>query len=234
MKKYITTYSFFLFFLGFSSLALLHGQESKLKKASESYENLNYVNAQKVYLAVAEKGYQSEELFTKLGNSYYFNAQYDQAVKWYQSLFDLNAAPEDAIVYLRFSQALKATGQSEKSAQYYNDFVVKNGSQTNLKTTIDYKKLIQENSGRYQIEAIDKIYDESLYVEVTRSYVRKDSHSDLIESLFFDLDETSFKRMKITLGPKTTLAEKIIVEALIAKFNPDATFESSELNNVIR
>ncbi|MEO8774149.1 MAG: OmpA family protein [Gelidibacter sp.] len=160
MKKYITTASFFLFFLGFSSLALLHGQESKLKKASESYENLNYVNAQKVYLAVAEKGYQSEELFTKLGNSFYFNAQYDQAVKWYQSLFDLNPSPEEAIVYLRFSQALKATGQSDKSAQYYNDFVVKNGAHTNLKTTVDYKKLIQENSGRYQLGAIAKIYDE--------------------------------------------------------------------------
>ena len=86
MKKHITTYSFFLFFLGFSSLALLHGQDKQLQKAAESYDNLNYVNAQKVYLAVAEKGYQSEELFTKLGNSYYFNAQqgtFENGIKVY-------------------------------------------------------------------------------------------------------------------------------------------------------
>lgn len=160
MKKYITTYSFFLFFLGFSSLALLHGQEKQLQKAAESYENLNYVNAQKVYLAVAEKGYQSEELFTKLGNSYYFNAQYDEAVKWYQSLFDLNAAPDEGIVYLRFSQALKAVGESAKSEKYYNAYVVKNGVQSSLRTTIDYKKLIEQNSGRYQMGAIDKLFDD--------------------------------------------------------------------------
>lgn len=161
MKKYITTYSFFLFFLGFSSLALLHGQEGKLQKAAESYDQLNYVNAQKVYLEVAEKGYKSEELFIKLGNSYYFNAQYDQAVKWYESLFDLNKNPEQAIVYLRYSQALKAIGQAEKSAQYFDAFVVKNGAETDFKTTADYEKLIEQNSGRYKIEPLEKIYDDS-------------------------------------------------------------------------
>lgn len=161
MKKYTTIYSFFLFFLGFSSISLVYGQENKLKKAAESYEHLNYVNAQKVYLEVAEKGYQSEELFTKLGNSYYFNAQYDQAVKWYENLFALNANPEDPIILLRYSQSLKAVGQSDKSVEYYNSYVSLNGPQTNLKMAIDYEKLIQENSGRYDINAVDYIYDEN-------------------------------------------------------------------------
>ena len=161
MKKYTTIYSFFLFLLGLSSISLVYGQENKLKKADESYEHLNYVNAQKVYLEVAEKGYQSEELFTKLGNSYYFNAQYDQAVKWYENLFALNANPEDPIILLRYSQSLKAVGQSDKSVEYYNSYVSLNGPQTNLKTAIDYEKLIQENSGRYDINAVDYIYDEN-------------------------------------------------------------------------
>lgn len=161
MKKHIAIYSFLLFFLGFSSLGLLHAQENKLKNAAESYAHLNFVNAQKVYLEVAEKGYQSEELFTKLGNSYYFNAQYDQAVKWYESLFELHPNPEEAIIYLRFSQALKAVGQSQKSEVFYNDFVAKNGSQSYLKSAIDYRTLIQQNSGRYDIVAVETIYDEN-------------------------------------------------------------------------
>lgn len=159
--KNITTYSFFLFLLGFSGLTSFYGQENKLKKAAESYEHLNYVNAQKVYLEVAEKGYQSEELFTKLANSYYFNAQYDQAVKWYGSLFELNPNPEEPIVLLRYAQSLKAVGKSKKSTQYYDAYVAKNGVQTHLKSAIDYEQLIQQNSGRYEMAPVEALYDDS-------------------------------------------------------------------------
>ena len=115
MKNTISIYSFFLFFLCLSSLSLVQAQEQKLKKASGNYEQLDYVNAQKIYLSVAEKGHESEELFTKLANSYYFNAQYDEAVKWYDRLFDFTQESEQDIVYLRYSQALKATGQIDKA-----------------------------------------------------------------------------------------------------------------------
>ncbi|MBJ7881651.1 OmpA family protein [Gelidibacter salicanalis] len=160
MKNKITTYSFFLFLLCFSNIALLYGQENKMKKAAENYEQLNYVNAQKIYLDVAAKGYKSEELFTKLANSYYFNAEYDQAVIWYERLFDFNANPDQDIVYLRYSQALKATGQPEKAAKFYDTYVVKNGTKMHLRTTVDYEKLIQENSGRYDMKTLERLYHE--------------------------------------------------------------------------
>ncbi|MBO3099836.1 OmpA family protein [Gelidibacter pelagius] len=159
MKNSITIYSFFLFFLGFSSLTLVLGQDKKMEKAAENYEQLDYVNAQKIYLAVAEKGHRSEELFTKLANSYYFNAQYDQAVKWYGSLFELNPEPENDIVYLRYSQALKATGDANKASDYFDVFTSKSGLKT-AKNARNYADLIQQNSGRYDMEALSKVYDE--------------------------------------------------------------------------
>ncbi|WP_299397527.1 OmpA family protein [uncultured Gelidibacter sp.] len=160
MKNKITTYSFFLCFLCFSNIAIVFGQERKMEKAAENYEQLNYVNAQKIYLDVAARGHESEELFTKLGNTYYFNAQYDEAVKWYERLFQFNANPKEDIVYLRYSQALKATGQLEKAAKYYDTYVVKNGSKMHLRNTIDYEKLIEKNSGRYNMETLERLYDE--------------------------------------------------------------------------
>lgn len=156
MKNSITKYSFFLFFLCLSGLA--QGQEKKLEKAAESYTQLDYVNAQKIYLAVAEKGHQSVELFTKLGNSYYFNAQYDQAVKWYGRLFELNPEPDNDIVYLRYSQALKAMGDN-RSGDLYDVFTAKSGQKTG-RSSKDYADLIQQNSGRYDLEPLSKIYDE--------------------------------------------------------------------------
>lgn len=160
MKNNFTIYSFVLLFLGLSSLNLVFGQEKKLEKAAENYEQLDYVNAQKIYLAVAEKGHQSEELFTKLANSYYFNAQYDQAVKWYGRLFELNPEPENDIVYLRYSQALKATG-NDKSSDVYDAFAAKSGLKRG-RSARNYADLIQQNSGRYEVEPISKLYDENV------------------------------------------------------------------------
>ncbi|HLV37977.1 OmpA family protein [Xanthomarina sp.] len=169
MKNSITIYSFFLFLLGFSGISLVQAQEKKLTKATENYEQLNYVNAQKVYLTVAEKGYQSEELFTKLANSYYFNAQYDQAVKWYESLFNFTEEPEQNLVYLRYSQALKAMGQTEKAMEYYDAFVLRSGSESNAISAMDYMELIQQNSGRYEIEALQATYSEN---KISFGYVK--------------------------------------------------------------
>lgn len=43
-----------------------------------------------------------------------------------------------------------------------------------------------------------------------------------------------FQKMKITLGPETTEAEEIIVNALISKYNAKATVEISKLKEIIK
>ncbi|MDW5289140.1 OmpA family protein [Formosa sp. PL04] len=169
MKNKIIIYSFFLLWFSFVSIPRVHGQEKKLIQANEDYEQLDYVNAQKIYLAVAKKGYESEELYTKLANSYYFNAQYDQAVKWYDNLFKIVEKPQDNIIYLRYSQALKALGQAKKSMEYYDVFVLQNNLNTNQLLAKDYLELIQDNSGRYDLETIEKIYDED---KISFGYVK--------------------------------------------------------------
>ncbi len=159
MKNNITISIFSIFLLGFVSV--FNAQEKKLSKADANYEQLDYVDAQKIYLAVAEKGFESEELFTKLGNSYYFNAQYDEAVKWYGRLFDLNPKTDQPIILLRYSQALKATGDNKKAKEYYNAYTANTGTEANVKTVVDYLALIQQNSGRYQLQSLEAIYDEN-------------------------------------------------------------------------
>lgn len=159
MKNSIKIYSCFLIIFSFISLASVYGQERKLNKATGNYEQLDYVNAQKIYLKVAENGYESEEVFTKLANSYYFNAQYDDAAKWYARLFELNSEPENDMVYLRYSQALKATGDAAKASDYYNNFINRSEVPSD-RTAKNYEEIIQQNSGRYEMEAISKLYDE--------------------------------------------------------------------------
>lgn len=160
MKNSLSIYSFFLLFLGICQLTPVDAQERKVSKAAGSYEQLDYVNAQKIYLEVAEKGHESEELFTKLANSYYFNAQYNEAVKWYERLFNFTATPEENNVYLRYSQSLKATGKAAKAVEYFDVFLVKSDLENQQIKAQDYLEIIQQNSGRYEMEALENVYDE--------------------------------------------------------------------------
>ncbi len=157
-----------LFFCGWH---MNYAQERLVNKAADKYESLNYINAQEVYLKVAEKGFESSELFAKLGNSYYFNAEYEQAAHWYGRLFSFQAEQEEALLYLRYAQALKATHQPEKAADYYQKFQTKSGKEIGA-IPIDYAKLIEENSGRYEVQLLQKIASPH---QITYGHAIKDS-----------------------------------------------------------
>ena len=64
-----------------------YGQEKKLKKASQMYDQFEYIDATEIYLHVAEKGFTSEELLRRLSNGLFFNSKYEQASRWYDSLY---------------------------------------------------------------------------------------------------------------------------------------------------
>lgn len=132
----------------------ISAQEKRMDQAAKDYESYNFVDAKKIYLKVAEKGYESEELFSKLANSFYFNAQYDEAVIWYEKLFLLNNSPTDNLLLLRFSQSLKATGDAERAKKFYDQFVQNTATDPDKKSAIDYLKLIEENSNRYQLKVV--------------------------------------------------------------------------------
>src|SRR5699024_4710051 len=157
MKKLYHISFLCLFLTGFFTV---QAQQGRLNKASYTYSEYNYVDAKEVYLKVAEKGHQSEELFTKLGNIAYFNAQYDEANRWYERVFDLTDTPEDPIVLLRYSQALKALGQDEKANAYFDKFIDVSGIDMAKTTEVDYMELIEMNSGRYELETLSGIYNE--------------------------------------------------------------------------
>ena len=88
------------------------GQKAKLIKAEKAYNNYNYINTTKILLSVAEKGYKSTDVFKKLGDSYYYTNQMEDAVKWYGKL--MNMASEEGLdnldpeYYFRYGQALKS------------------------------------------------------------------------------------------------------------------------------
>ena len=91
-----------------------YAQKARVSVAEKKYGNYAYIDAIKTYERVADKGYKSADMFQKLGNSYYYNAEFDEAAKWYGELFVLTQDVEPEYYY-RYAQSLRSIGQNDKA-----------------------------------------------------------------------------------------------------------------------
>ncbi|MCL9806108.1 OmpA family protein [Flavobacterium amniphilum] len=133
----------------------MQAQQTKVAKGDTQFNDLAYIDATETYLKVAKKGYKSKELFQKLGDSYYFNANLKEANKWYTELFALGQ-PIESEYYYRYSQTLKAAEDYKKADEYLDKFykLSANDIRANLyNKQRDYKKTIEKNSGRYEVKS---------------------------------------------------------------------------------
>lgn len=131
-----------------------NAQERKLTKADKKYDDYAFINAIEIYEEVAEEGYKSKELFEKLGNAYYFNADLATAAKWYEELFKMGEeiAPE---YYFRYAQSLKALERYEEADAKMQQFNQLTGSDirgNKFIKTRNYLEEIAAQSGRFRIE----------------------------------------------------------------------------------
>lgn len=148
MKRII--FSTIIAFVTFSAFA----QEKTIKKGNKEYDKYAYFEAKDIYEKVANKGHKSVDLFQKLGDSYYFNADLVKANKWYTELFAMNETVDSEYLY-RYAQTLKATGDFKKSDEYLQKFATAKPQDTRadkFMSTKDYMDIIKANSGRHKIE----------------------------------------------------------------------------------
>ncbi|WP_411029851.1 OmpA family protein [Spongiimicrobium sp. 3-5] len=140
----------------FAVIGSAMAQNAKMNRADKKYDRLAFIYAADVYEDVAKSGFKSEELFKKLGNTHYFNANYDAAAKWYGELFAFNPSIKEAVYYLRYAQSLKAVGKADESKKWFNTYIQKAGLPDGAyKSSKDYLDIIAENSGRYVMKTMD-------------------------------------------------------------------------------
>ena len=128
-------------------------QKAKIAAADKKYNSYAYIDAIQTYERLAEKGYQSVEMFEKLGNAYYFNSDFEKAAQSYEKLYQLQSelAPE---YFYRYAQSLKATGKEKEAATILAKFENKSSDDSRskrLKNNTDYLEDIKANVGIYTI-----------------------------------------------------------------------------------
>nr|WP_315171977.1 OmpA family protein [uncultured Flavobacterium sp.] len=129
-------------------------QKAKIASADKKYNSYAYVDAIQTYERLAAKGYQSAEMFEKLGNAYYFNSDFEKAAQWYEQLYQLSPELEPEYYY-RYAQSLKAIGKEIEAEAILNKFEVKSTQDSRgkrLKSNTNYLNEIKANVGRYTIE----------------------------------------------------------------------------------
>lgn len=146
------TFSILIVFLLGIQVAV--AQERTVSRADQKYASYSFKPAQDIYQRVLDKGYQSEDLLKKLGNTYYFNAEYDEAAEIYDQLMQ-EYGPDLPPDYLfRYAQALKTTGAYDKAEAVMARFsqTTRNDARAlQFESQADYRQEIEAHSGRYTL-----------------------------------------------------------------------------------
>lgn len=149
MKIKIIAFSAFLFIVASQGYA----QKKSVEAADKKYNQYAYIDAIATYERVALKGYKDEKMFQKLGNAYYFNADFVKAAKWYGELFAMNKEQEPEYFY-RYSQTLKSIGDYTTADKMLEQFTLKSSNDLRARLFVNHKNYLEEikaNSGRFDV-----------------------------------------------------------------------------------
>ena len=113
-----------------------------------------------------DKGFKSAELLQRLGNSYYFNADYENAGIIYKDLISSFPDETGSEYYFRYSQTLKSLGDYSEADRMMDRFYDMTGGVDSRGASFgknrNYKEEIDKNSGRYNIAPFtyNSVYNE--------------------------------------------------------------------------
>lgn len=131
-------------------------QEKNIKAPNDNYERYAFVDAQEMYLNVVNSGYESMEVFQKLGDTYYFNNDYTNAHKWYSRLFEYDSSMISKEYYFRYIQSLKAIRNYDKANALMAEYEKIKGKDAVISSVgngMNYLDLIEMQSYRYEIKS---------------------------------------------------------------------------------
>ncbi len=152
LVKIIISLSFLL--LTFSQT---YSQSKTVTKANKFFERFAYENAIDLYLRAIENDEKSIEIYSNLGDSYYQNADMDNAVIWYEKLMNYDLPVVKGEYYFRYSQALKAIGEYVKSDYWLERLAELNTNDSRATSLIydpNYLEKIEAQSNRYSIKTV--------------------------------------------------------------------------------
>lgn len=150
MKKY------FIILVVLFGLHTSYSQTRLVKKAEKNYDQMAYayVNSGDLYDKLVQKEFSSSAIFAKLGDSYYFNGDYKNALKAYDQISKLkdNYSFSNQELF-RYAQCLKSNGQFNDASKIIKDLNSKSGKEV-VNSGTEYLQNIEKQSDRYDVKLV--------------------------------------------------------------------------------
>ncbi len=227
----LAIFTFMLLVITFSS----SGQEKRLNSADESFDRYAYIDAQKIYLKVAQEGYQSADLFKKLGDSYYFNGDLKSAATWYEELYKNFEQDMSSEYFFRYAQSLKSTGAYEKAdrtMEVFNEKVQSKERRAELFTKErNYLDMIEMQSGRFLLSdvGVNSSFSEFAPSFHDGSIVFSSSRSKPIKKVIHEWNERPFLDLFTAMPDNKKLIEVAKISGKVnTKFHESSTAFTSD------
>jgi outer membrane protein OmpA-like peptidoglycan-associated protein len=178
MKKIIT-----LFTIAMLSTFSLTAQNKATKKADKHFSRLEFVDAAKDYLKLAENGKADTHVYSRLGDCYYNVFNTTEAENWYAKALEGSQDPE---MTFKYAEMLKANGKYSD----YNTWMGKFASMrpgddraTAFRENPDYLPKILEKGKKFNVQNLGinsavsdfggTLKDGKLYITSARNSTRK-------------------------------------------------------------
>jgi outer membrane protein OmpA-like peptidoglycan-associated protein/tetratricopeptide (TPR) repeat protein len=136
--------------------AVSWGQKAAEKRAEREFDKYAFIESRDIFMRLAERGERSVEIFSKLGDSYYYNNDYPNAHKWYTELFNMDVKDIPRAYYFRYAQTLKSVGYYKEADKTLAKFYELANDKANYLPSVDpnYLSIIDFQKGRFQIENV--------------------------------------------------------------------------------
>ncbi|NNK54340.1 MAG: OmpA family protein [Flavobacteriaceae bacterium] len=178
---------------------LTFAQKKEIEKADKEFDKYSYIDAREIYLKVVEDGYTSAQIFKNLGDTYYWNSEYDSAAKWYQRLVNEFPNEADAMYYYRAAQSLKSLGQDDVAGELMEAYIRKGGDPKIIQATntsfMEYEVELQkvsvntENSDFGSAFYGDKLVYASATVQTEGDKIHEWNQQPFLDLFEADMDE---------------------------------------------
>lgn len=126
---------------------------SKEAKGDAHYNDYAFMDAREAYIKAVESGYRSVNVLSRLGDSYYFNGEYEDAAKWYGALFAYSEEIDSEYIY-RYAQSLKTIGKyatADRIMDKLNEVASSDDRGELFSEERNYLKLIELQSERFNV-----------------------------------------------------------------------------------
>ena len=130
---------------------MVTAQNSKTKKADRHYDRLEYTDAAEAYLKLLKNGDDSNYVYERLANSYYFVNDTKNAETYYKKVVKDKSVDSETVY--NYAQSLKGNGKLSEYNTYMKQFAQMKPGDSRAQAFMqnpDYlPKIIDENAQKY-------------------------------------------------------------------------------------